>query len=164
MNLLSPEPGLVIWTGITFLILTFVMAKFAWNPMLGAIKAREEKINLALQAAYKAHEELKAIEQTKVRLLTEAKQERDVMLREAREMKESIAAEARTAAQVETKRLLHLAHLQIEKEKSDAIVELKRQVAKLSVGIAEKLLLEELAMGDRQNRIIEQYLNESNLN
>ena len=164
MNLLSPEPGLLIWTGLTFLLLMFFLSKFAWKPILGAIKSRDEKIEMALLAAQKATEELKNIEQTKVRIINEAKHERDKLLNEARELKDSILNEARQVAHSETEKIIRMARQQIEKEKDEAIHELKKQVAKLSVNIAEKILTEELSKDGNQQKIIEKYLNESHFN
>lgn len=164
MNLLSPEPGLLIWTGLTFLLLMFFLSKFAWKPILGAIKSRDEKIGMALLAAQKAIEELKNIEQTKVRIINEAKHERDKLLNEARELKDSILNEARQVAHSETEKIIRMARQQIEKEKDEAIHELKKQVAKLSVNIAEKILTEELSKDGNQQKIIEKYLNESHFN
>ena len=164
MNLLSPEPGLLIWTGLSFLLLMFFLSKFAWKPILGAIKSRDEKIEMALLAAQKATEELKNIEQTKVRIINEAKHERDKLLNEARELKDSILSEARQIAHSETEKIIRMARQQIEKEKDEAIHDLKKQVAKLSVNIAEKILTEELSKDGNQQKIIEKYLNESHFN
>lgn len=164
MDLLSPEPGLVIWSGITFLILFLLLRKFAWGPILGAIKEREEKIEMALASAQKASEEYKRIEEAKANMVADAKQERDMMLKEARAMKDSILAEAKENAVVEAQKIVASAKVQIQKEKSDAISELKQQVAKLSVEIAGKLLVEDLKANERQEKIIEKYLNECNFN
>lgn len=164
MNLLSPEPGLLIWTGFTFLLLLFFLSKFAWKPILGAIRSRDERISMALQAAQKASEELRNIEQTKTRIINEAKVERDKVLNEARALKDTILTEAREIARTETERMIEMARLQIDKEKTEAIYELKKQVARLSVNIAEKVLTEELTTNQKQQQIIEKYLNESHFN
>lgn len=164
MDLLSPEPGLVIWSGLTFIILFFLLKKFAWKPMLTAIKAREEKIEQALVLAQKATEEYKKMEESKAKMTAEARLEREQMLKEARAMKDSIVGEAKTAAQTEAEKVMSAARAQIEKEKQNAIVELKQQVAKLSVEIAGKILAENLQADGKQEKLIEKYLNESNFN
>ncbi len=164
MDLLSPEPGLVIWSGLTFIILFLLLRKFAWRPILDAIKAREHKIEEALASAQKASEEYKRIEEAKANMVADAKQERDLMLKEARAVKDSILAEAKENAVVEAQKIVAAAKLQIEKEKADAISELKLQVAKMSVEIAGKLLSENLKSDERQEEIIEKYLNECNFN
>ncbi len=164
MNLLSPEPGLLLWTAFTFILLLLLLTKFAWRPILGAIRSRDERISMALQAAQKATEELKNIEQTKSNIILEAKSERDKLLNEARVLKDSILAEAKQVAQNETERMISMARQQIIKEKAEAIYDLKKQVAQLSVNIAEKVLTEELADNEKQQNLIDKYLNESHFN
>ncbi len=164
MDLLSPEPGLVIWSGLTFLILFALLRKFAWHPILDAIKERETKIEQALLSAQKANEEYKKMEEQKAKLAAEARQERDLVLKEARELKDSIIEEAKKAAQTEAAKIMDGARIQIEKEKANAINELKQQVAKLSVDIAGKILLENLQTNGQQEKLIEKYLKESNFN
>lgn len=164
MNLLSPEPGLLLWTAFTFILLLLLLTKFAWRPILGAIRSRDERISMALQAAQKATEELKNIEQTKSNIILEAKSERDKLLNEARVLKDSILAEAKQVAQNETERMISMARQQINKEKAEAIYDLKKQVAQLSVNIAEKVLTEELADNEKQQNLIDKYLNESHFN
>ena len=162
MDLLSPEPGLVIWTGLTFIVLLLILGKFAWNPMLGAIEEREDKIERALKAAEDAAQEYKKIEEAKSKMEAESRLEREQILKEARAMKDSIVEEARQSAQTEADKVIANARAQIEKEKADAIGELKKQVAKLSVEIAGRILAEDLQADSKQEKLIEKYLNESN--
>lgn len=164
MDLLSPEPGLVIWSGVTFLVLVFVLGKFAWNPMLGAIKEREDKIENALKAAAAAEEEYKKIADAKVKMEAESRLEREKILKEARAMKDSIIEEARQQAIAAAEKVSADARAQIAKETADAKAELKSQVAKLSVEIAGRILAEDLQATGKQEKLIEKYLNESNFN
>ncbi len=164
MNLLSPEPGLVIWSTFAFLVLFFLLRKFAWNPILEAIKSREEKVAQSLEAAQKATEELKNMEALRAKMATEARQEKDLLLKEARAMKDKIVDEARQSAQVEAERIMANAKAQIEKDKADAVAELKQQVAKLSVEIAGRILAENLQTTNKQEELIERYLKESSFN
>lgn len=164
MDLLSPEPGLVIWSGATFLILFFVLGKFAWNPMLGAIKEREEKIEKALKAAEEAALEYKKIEAAKTQMEAESRLEREKILKEARAMKDSIIEEARQQAKAAAEKVSAEARAQIAKETADAKAELRQQVAKLSVEIAGRILSEDLQTDGKQEKLIEKYLNESNFN
>lgn len=163
-GLLSPEPGLVIWSGLTFLILFFLLRKYAWKPILGMIKEREDKVEEALASAEQAKAEYKKVEEAKAQMAAEARQERDLLLKEARALKDSIIEEARNTAQVEANKILADAKAQIAKEKADAIIGLKQQVAKLSVEIAGKILSETLQTESQQEKLIEKYLNESNFN
>ncbi len=164
MDLLSPEPGLVIWSGATFLVLVFVLGKFAWNPMLGAIKEREDKIESALKAAAAAEQEYKKIEEAKAKMEAESRLEREKILKEARAMKDSIIEEARQQAIAAAEKVSADARAQIAKETADAKAELKKQVAKLSVEIAGRILAEDLQTTGKQEKLIEKYLNESNFN
>ena len=165
MDLLSPEPGLVIWTGLTFLILLFLLKKYAWKPLLSMIQEREDKIATALESAKKANQEYQRMEEAKAQMEADARKERDELLKEARAMKDSIVEEARKAAQDESEKIIADARLQIEKEKASAISELKQQVVKLSADIAGKILLvDNLQVDGRQEKLIEKYLQDSNFN
>src|SRR5690554_1236723 len=101
MDLLIPEVGLVVWHSIAFLTLLFVLAKFAWKPVLKAIHERERSIEDALSSAEKAKEEMARLTNENEQLLKEARAERDVILREAKELKDQIVAEAKGQAQAE---------------------------------------------------------------
>ena len=164
MGLLSPDPGLVFWTTITFGLLLIVLKKYAWKPILHALKVREETIEYSLTAAKKAKAEVEDLSLEKERILTEAKEEREIVLKEAREIRKAILDDAKSKAQVEADKIIELARLQIEREKDSAIQEMKRQVAELSVDIATKLLEQELESGDKQKAIIDKYLQEVNFN
>ncbi len=164
MGLLSPDPGLVFWTTITFVFLLIVLKKYAWKPILHALKVREETIEFSLTAAKKAKAEVEDLSLEKERILSEAREERDVVLKEAREIRKTILDDAKSKAHEEADKIIELARLQIEREKDSAILEMKKQVAELSVDIATKLLEQELESGDKQKAIIDKYLQEVNFN
>jgi len=164
MGLLTPDPGLVFWSLITFGILVFILKKFAWKPILHALKTREETIEYALAAAEKAKAEVEDLNATKVQIMNEAKADRDAMIKEAREIKQNILDEATSKAQEQADKIIASARLQMEREKNEAIQELKKQVAVFSVDIAGKLLEEELETNDKQKAIIDRYLQEVNFN
>lgn len=164
MDLLSPEPGLVIWTGLTFLILLYLLGKFAWKPLLGAIKERETTIQTAMENAVKANEELKQIEATKSRIEAETRKERDSILKEAHALKDNIVEEAKNAAQQEAQKIVEAAKAQIAKDRADAMQDLRSTVAKLSVQIASKVIAKDLSSDANQNDLVEKYLQECNFN
>ncbi len=164
MGLLTPDPGLVFWSFITFGLLVFILKKFAWKPILHALKTREETIEYALTSAKKAKEEVEDLNATKVQIINEAKAERDRMIKEAREIKQTILDEAKNKAQEEADKIIASAQLQIVRDKNEAIQELKEKVAEFSVDIAGKLLEEELETNDKQKAIIDRYLQEVNFN
>ncbi|MBR8537074.1 F0F1 ATP synthase subunit B [Carboxylicivirga sediminis] len=164
MGLLTPDPGLVFWSAITFGILVFILRRYAWKPILQAVKSREETIEYALAAAEQARVEVEDLNATKVQIMNEAKEERDKLIKDARELKKSMLDDAKTKAQQEADKIIASARLQIEREKNEAILQLKEKVAEFSVDIAGKLLEEELQTSDKQKAIIDKYLQEVNFN
>lgn len=164
MGLMIPDPGLVIWMAIVFLIVLILLRKFAWKPILGMIKAREESIENALKSAEKAKAEMQSLQADNERILAEARNQRDIMLKEAREMKETIINEAKGKAKAEADKLLALSREAIQNEKMAAITELKNQVAILSIDIAEKILKRELSAENKQKDLIGDLLKETKLN
>lgn len=163
-GLLNPEPGLVIWSGLTFLVVLALLTKFAWKPILGMLKAREDEINSSIAKAKEAQQEFARIEAQKAQMEAESRAERDAMLKEAREKVQQMLDEAHKRSQEEGDKLIEQARTQIEREKAGAIDDLKRQVAALSVQIAGKLIESNLQDADRQEKLIEKYLQESNFN
>ena len=142
--------GLFVWQTVLFLALLFLLRKYAWKPILGAVEEREEGIKNALEAADKAKKDMEALNADNERILREAKAERDSILKEAREIKETIITEAKTQASEEADKVLASAREQINNEKLAAITELKNQVADLSIDIAEKVLKSELKDAEKQ--------------
>ena len=164
MELLSPSPGLVFWTSLSFIILLVVLRKYAWPSILRALKVREETISFALEDARKAKEEVEMMEQKKKRILDDASGERDAILKEARELKEQIMEEARETAREESRIMLDKATKDIENQKQEALQEIRDTIGRLSLEIAEKVLKEELSDSEKQKKVINTYLNEMNLN
>lgn len=163
-NIVSPEPGLIIWMTVTFLTVLFLMAKFAWKPILKMIKDREHSIEEALASAERAKAEMAALTSKNEQILAEGRQERDRLMKEAREIKESIIAEAKSKAQAEAEKIMSLARETIKNEKMAAITELKNQVAQLSIDIAENILKQELAGEDKQKALINTLLQDIKMN
>lgn len=163
-GLLNPEPGLVIWSGLTFLVVLALLTKFAWKPILGMLKEREDEITSSLAKAKEAQQEYARIEAQKAQIEAETRAERDAILKEACEKVQHMLDEARKLSQEEGDKLIEQARAQIEREKAGAIDELKKQVAALSVQIAGKLIESNLQDNDRQEQLIEKYLQESNFN
>ncbi len=164
MELVKPDFGLVFWMTVSFLIVVFLMRKFAWGPILSSLKERENSIQDALNSAKKAKEDVANMKTENERILQEARNERDIMLKEAREAKDAIVNEARSRATVEADRLLNIARESIQNEKMAAITELKNQVATLSIGIAEKVIRQQLANDDKQKALVQDLLKEVKLN
>lgn len=162
--LIEPSIGLIFWTSIVFLLLFFILAKFAWKPILKSVKEREEGIENALKSAENAKKEMESLKAGNEKILAEARAERDNLMKEARDMKESIINEAKTKAQKESDRILASAREQINNEKNAAITDLKNQVATLSIDIAEKILKSELSSDDKQKALVSSLMKDVNLN
>ncbi len=163
-SLIEPGIGLIFWTSLTFLLLLFILGKFAWKPILTAIKTREKGIETALASAESALKDMRELKSANEVILTQARTERDNMLKEARETKDAIIAEAKQKAQAEQDRILSSAREQITNEKNAAISELKNQVAVLSIEIAEKILKSELSNDEKQKTLVSNLMKDVNLN
>jgi len=163
MELVKPEFGLVFWMTLSFLIVVFILSKFAWGPILNSLKERETSIEDALNAAKKAKDEVANMKAENEALLQEARQERDRMMKEARDTKDAIVAEARSKAKSESDRLLAMAQ-SIQNEKMAAITELKNQVATLSIEIAEKVIRQQLANDEKQKALVTELLKDVKMN
>ncbi|RLD27277.1 MAG: F0F1 ATP synthase subunit B [Bacteroidetes bacterium] len=162
--LVSPELGLIFWTTLSFLILLFVLGKFAWKPILGAVTDREEGIKDALASAEKAKLEMQNLTADNERILKEARAERETLLKEAREIKTKLIADAKDEAQEQANKMIEQAQTAIQSEKKAAMAELKSHVAGLAVDIAEKVVKEELSNKDKQLKLVEVMLREATLN
>ena len=163
MDLITPDVGLLFWTLVSFSILYLILRKFAWGPILGAVKEREESIKAALDAADNAKKEMENLKADNEKILNEAKTEREAMLKEAREMKSKLISDAENEAKAKAKSMVEAAKTAIQNEKNSAMNELKNTVVDLSVGIAEKIISEELADKDKQLKMIEEILDDSKL-
>ncbi|MES2681814.1 MAG: F0F1 ATP synthase subunit B [Bacteroidota bacterium] len=163
-SLIEPGIGLIFWTSITFILLLVILGKFAWKPILTAIKTREKGIESALASAESALKDMRELKSANEIILNQARTERDNMLKEARETKDAIIAEAKQKAQAEQDRILTSAREQITNEKNAAISELKNQVAVLSIEIAEKILKSELSNDEKQKALVSNLMKDVNLN
>ena len=149
---------------VLFLIIMFIMIKYAWKPITNALNEREEGIKNALDSAEKARREMENLQADNENLLKEARSEREAMLKEARELKAKIIDDAKTEAKAEANKLISQAQAAIESEKKAAVAELKSQVAGLSIDIAEKVVKKELSNKDKQLKLVESMLEETTLN
>ncbi|TWR23865.1 F0F1 ATP synthase subunit B [Mucilaginibacter pallidiroseus] len=163
MELVTPEIGLVFWTTVSFLILFFLLAKFAWKPIMGAIDDRERSIEDALTKAEAAKEEMGRLTSENESLLKQARAERDLILSEAKKVKDQIIADAKEAAQKEGARQIELARVEINNQKAIAMADVKNQVATLSIQVAEKILQTQLADQQKQDELVSQLLKEVKL-
>ena len=157
------SPGLFIIQTVLMLVVIFLMIKFAWKPILSALEERESGIQDALNSAQKAKKQVEAMNSDNDRLLKEARAEREEMLKEARAIKDKIIADAEEMAQAESQKNIDKAKSTIESEKKAALEDIKTEVAKLSISVAEKLLQDELAKDQKQTAHIDAIIDEVKL-
>ena len=163
-SLTTPAIGTLFWTVLIFGLFFFILTKFAWKPILNAVKAREEMIKGSLEAAEKAREDMKKLQSDNEAILRKAREEREVILKEARDVRDKLIAEAKGKASEEAEKIVEKAKAGIEREKSKALSEIHFQVASLSVEIASKLLSEKLDKTEEQEKLINKYLKDIDLN
>ena len=164
MELITPGLGQIFWMTLAFLALLYLLRKFAWKPILNALKDRETSIHDALHAADKAKEEMKQLQFSNEELLRQAKDERDAILSDARKVRDSIIEESKEKAKEETARIITSAKESIENEKMAAMTDLKNQLAEMSLEIATKILEHELADAKQQEAFVKQQLAKINFN
>jgi len=161
MKLVTPEIGLIFWTTVVFTLLVILLKKFAWKPILSAVDQRNQSIKESLAEAEKARTEMSKLTANNEKILAQAKLDRDIILKEARDMKNEIISQAKEQANIEADKLVNSAKDQISNEKMKALTELKNQVADLSIEMAEKILKSELSNADKQKELVNQALSEN---
>ena len=164
MELLTPGTGLIIWQAIIFLLLFFLLAKLAWKPIVQSLRIREESIQEALDSAEKAKNEMAQLKADNEKLLDEARQEREQILKDARDVAASIKSEAEADTSKQTNKMIEDARHAINTEKAAALTEVKTQVAQLSLQITEKLLRRKLEDEKAQKELIQEFVKDINLN
>lgn len=158
------SPGLFVMQAVILIILILLMKKFAWKPILSSLDEREQGIQGALEAAEKARLEMKNLQADNEKALQEARAERDAMLKDAREIRTKMIAEAEDDAKAQASKIIAQAQEAIEAEKRTAVAELKNQVASLSLEIAEKVVKDELSDKKKQQQYVEKMLQDATLN
>ena len=158
MELVTPGLGLIFWTSVVFLLLIFLLKKFAWSPILKAVDDRNKSIDEALSSAEKAKVEMEQLSANNEKILQEARIERDSIIKEARAIKENTISEAKSKASSEAEKIILSAKEQISNEKMKAMIELKNEIADISIQMAEKIIKSELKDVKSQKKLIEETL------
>lgn len=151
--LVQPDPGLFVWTILTFLVLAALLAKFAWRPLLAALEARQKTIAAALDDARRAREELERVQQDSARLLTEARREADGIVSRARADADRFREEMKQQAQTQAASIVSNAERQIQKEADKAVAQLRQEAVDLSFSIASKVLGRVVTPADHQHLV-----------
>ena len=164
MDLLTPQIGLLVWNILAFLILFFILKKFAWKPILQSLKERETGIADSLATAEKVRAEMAQLKNENEILLAKAREERALILKEARDTKDKIINEAKDQARLEATKIITDARAAIEQQKMAAITEVKNQMGNLVIEVSEKILRRELSNKSEQEKYIKQLAGEVKLN
>ena len=155
--MLEINPGLMIWTIITFIVLVFVLKRLAWKPLVQTLTAREERIRESLEQAEHARHEAQRLIEENQRQMAQAHSEFQRLMREAREEAEKLRARRRQEAEAEARKIVDQGKFEIEREKEAAMVQLRSEVADLAILAASRILDEELDE-KKHKRVIESFL------
>jgi len=164
MELLTPSFGLIFWTLLAFLIMFFILRKFAWKPILSSLDAREKGIADSLETADRVRAEMAQLKSENEELLAKAREERAAMLKEARDIKDKIVNDAKEQAKTEASKIMSETQQAIEQQKMAAMTDVKNQVGKMVIEVAEKILRKELGNKEAQEAHIKDLVEEVKLN
>mgnify|MGYP001415260235 CR=1 FL=1 len=164
MDLLLPHLGLIVWTVLAFLIVLFILKKFAWKPILKGLNEREANIAHSIASAEKVKLEMAQLKSENEALLASAREERAVMLKEAKDIKDKMINDAKNDAKVQAAKIIADAHASINNQKMAALTDIKNQVGKMVVEVSEKILRKELSDKAQQESYIRQLAEDIKLN
>jgi F-type H+-transporting ATPase subunit b len=164
MELLLPSLGLLFWTLVAFLIVFFILKKFAWKPILETLKERETSIADALATAEKVKVEMAQMKNENEALMARAREERAIIIKEAKETADKMVNEAKDKAKMEAAKVLADAQAAIEQQKMAALTDVKNQVGKLVIEVSEKVLRRELTNRNEQESHIKGLVDSVKLN
>lgn len=163
MNLVTPDIGLLFWMCLSFGIVVFLLRKYAWKPILSSVQARENSIEDALNEAKKMRAEIAQMSAGNEELMRQAREDREVLLKEARDIRDAEIAGAKAKAKAEGDAMLARAREDIRNEKNAAITEMKNQLAELSIQVAERILKEKLGDPAAQKALVDKVMAEADM-
>lgn len=164
MDLLLPHLGLIVWTVLAFIVVFFILKKFAWGAILKGLNEREANIASSIATADKVRAEMAQLKSENEALLVAAREERAVMLREAKEIKDKIINDAKEDAKLQAGKIIADAQASIQNQKMAALTDIKNEVGKMVVAISEKVLRRELNNKGEQESYIRQLADDIKLN
>lgn len=164
MDLLTPDLGLLFWQIVIFGALFFILSKFAWKPITSSLKEREANIQSALDLAEKTRQEMASLKADNEKLLAQARSEREIILRGAKEAADKLVADAQQKAQAEGDRILAQARESMANERTAMVASMKKEVVNLSIQVAEKVLRRELVDKTAQEKLVQDLVANSRLN
>lgn len=160
MSLITPDFGLLVWMTLIFGIVFFVLAKWGFPMITGSVEKRAQRINDSIKAAKEAEEKLRNLAEEQSRMIEETRQEQSRILKEAAASRDNIVEQAKVQAREEASRILDQARTQIAAEKESALRDVRKEVALLSVTVAEKVLKTSLSDGSEQSALVDRLVDE----
>ncbi len=164
MDLLTPEFGLFFWTLLAFLTVFFILRKFAWKPILKGLGDREKGIADSIATAERIKQEMAEFKSENEKLLAQAREERTLMLREAKDAKDKIIGDAKEQAKIEANKIIIDAQQQIQQQKMAALTEVKNEIGNLALEVAEKILRKQLNNSEGQEMYMKMLAEDIKLN
>lgn len=161
---LIPSTGTIIWTTVIFASVFFILAKFAWKPLIKALDDREQSIEKALKSAEEAELKLSTLKDEQQKIIALAKHEKELIVKEGVEQRDLIVASAKNKAQTEADKIIADAKKQIIREREAALVEMKNQIAELSIDIATKVVYADMEDKKRHEKLVEELIKDIEVN
>jgi len=163
-SVIRPEPGLIFWSTLIFIIFWVVVGKFAFKPIAKALKSREDQIQDALDEAKRAREEMQNLSAENENMLNEAREERLKMMNEAKGLGEKLISDAKVKAKLEANKIVEKAKEDIISQKNEALLEVKDKVGSIALEVAEKVIRKELSKDSGHKDYVDSMIDELNLN
>lgn len=160
MSLITPDFGLLVWMTLIFGIVFFVLAKWGFPMITGSVEKRAARIGDSIKAAKEAEEKLRNLAEEQSRMIEETRQEQSRILKEAAASRDNFVEQAKVQAREEASRILDQARTQIAAEKESALRDVRKEIALLSVSVAEKVLKKSLSDADGQSALVDRLVDE----
>lgn len=164
MELLTPEFGLFFWTLLAFLVVLFILRKFAWKPILKTLSERETGIADSIAAAERVKKEMQEMQAENEKVMADAREQRSKILKEAKDEQERIINKAKDDTKTIADKMIADAQQQIQQQKMAALTEVKNEIGNLAVEVAEKVLRKQLASAESQNEYAKMLVDEIKMN
>ena len=161
---LIPHLGTIIWTTIIFGSVFFILKKFAWGPLLKALDDREQSIDKALKSATEAEKKLSTLKEEQQKIIALAKHEKERIVGEGVVQRDQIVASAKEKAQIEAHKIVEDARKKIIREREAALIDMKNQIATLSVEIATKVVKADMEDKKRHEKLVDELIKDIELN
>lgn len=160
MDLMLPDTGLLFWMTVIFGLVLLILAKFGFPLITGMVEKRNKRINDSLEAARTAEQAIAHLKEEQDRIITETRTEQNKLMQEAAAERDRMVAQAQDQARAEAQKIMDEAKVRINQEKEDAMKELRNEVAKMSIAIAEKVVRKDLASDAAQQDLVDKLIDE----